>query len=396
MSKDSEEVVLKNQFDRAKQLKDEGKFDEALPLLLETIETVPTHVRALMQLVEIHQDCQEWDRVATYCQRVVEIQPQRIGVYLKLAKALQKQGDTVGAIATYQKAIALKPDQPPNIYTNFGNLLSQEDRVDEAVDAYRQSLKRKSEQPQLHMKLGALLTKRGQFGVAAEYYQQALMLKPEWGEYIQMQLANVRMQQGQLDEAISHYQTAIRINPNLAEAYQALGDIFQQQGASEEALENYQQSDRLKPNNPEVRKAIEAATPKPAAKTASEPNILEEFTTLPNNVPSADLATKGSSQASGKMFQDKFKKMGKFKIREKPKIVDQKQLEGKEIFPSVDIQWNRSSIIVFSLFLGIPYIGGLIAAFSSGVKAFMIAMTVGPILLLGFVGLLYFASRSSQ
>ena len=86
--------------------------------------------------------------------------------------------------------------------------------------------------------------------------------------------------------------------------------------------------------------------------------------------------------------------MGKFQLRRAPKPVDQKQLEGKEAFPTVDIQWNRTSIIVFSLLFGGLYIGGLIAAFSSGVKAFIIAMTVGPILLGAFIGLLFFASRN--
>ena len=395
MSKESGEMKIATKLDRAKQLQEQGKFDEALPLLLEIVETSPTHFRALMQVISIHENCQEWEQVVTYCQRVLELKPDRVPVYGKLAKALQKQGDTHGAIAAYQKAIELKPDQSAGIYANFGNALAEVDRIDEAVDAYRHSLKRKSEQPHVQLKLGDLMGKRGQLGVAAEYYQQAFTLKPEWGEKIQMKLAGIRMQQGQLDGAISHYQTALRINPNLATAYQGLGDAFQQKGLSEDALENYKKSHKLKPN-PTVKKAIEAATPKPV----SEPEILEEFTTQSEeptgDVPDASLATKGkgSAEGSGLMMGNKFGKMGKFQLRRAPKPVDQKQLEGKEAFPTVDIQWNRTSIIVFSLLFGGLYIGGLIAAFSSGVKAFIIAMTVGPILLGAFIGLLFFASRN--
>ena len=393
MSKESGEMKIATKLDRAKQLQEQGKFDEALPLLLEIVETSPTHFRALMQVISIHENCQEWEQVVTYCQRVLELKPDRVPVYGKLAKALQKQGDTHGAIAAYQKAIELKPDQSAGIYANFGNALVEVERIDEAVDAYRNSLKRKSEQPHVQLKLGDLIGKRGQLGVAAEYYQQAFTLKPEWGEKIQMKLAEIRMQQGQLDGAISHYQTALRINPNLATAYQGLGDAFQQKGLSEDALENYKKSHKLKPN-PTLKKAIDAATPKPV----SEPEILEEFTTQSKeptgDVPDAALATKGSSEATGPMMGNKFSKMGKFKLRSKPKPVDQKQLEGKEIFPSVDIQWNRTSLIFWSLFLGGLYIAGLMSALSSGVKAIIIAMTAGPILLGAFIGLLFFINRN--
>ena len=395
MSKKSGEMKIATKLDRAKQLKEQGKFDEALPLLVDIVEASPDLVQALMLLISIHEDCQEWKQVATYCQRVIDAQPKRIGVYFKLAKALQKQGDIHGAIAAYQKAIELKPDQQANTYANLGNALAEVDRIDEAVDAYRHSLKRKSEQPHLHLKLGDLMGKRGQLGVAAEYYQQAFTLKPEWGEKIQMKLADVRMQQGQLDGAISHYQTALRINPNLATAYQGLGDAFQQKGLSDDALENYKKSHKLKPN-PTLKKAIEAATPKPV----SEPEILEEFTTQSEeptgDVPDAALATKGkgSAEGSGPIMGKKFGKMGKFQLKGRPKPVDQKQLEGKEAFPTVDIQWNRTSLIFWSLFLGGLYIAGLMSALSSGVKAIIIAMTAGPILLGAFIGLLYFINRN--
>ena len=71
MSKESGEMTIAQKLDRAKQLQEQGKFDEALPLLLEIVETSPTHFRALMQVISIHEDCQEWEQVVTYCQRVL-------------------------------------------------------------------------------------------------------------------------------------------------------------------------------------------------------------------------------------------------------------------------------------------------------------------------------------
>ncbi|MBE9039621.1 tetratricopeptide repeat protein [Oscillatoriales cyanobacterium LEGE 11467] len=387
----SSHVATKEKFDCAKKLKEEGKFDEAYLLLQQVVETSPNHVPALLQLVTIHENHQEWEQVATYCQKVVEIKPDRIGTYLKLAKAVQKQGDTNGAIAAYKKAIELKSNQPANVYINLGNALSEEDRIDEAVDAYRQALKRKSELPQIHVKLGELLEKRGQFGVAVEYFHQALMLKPEWGAQIQMKLASARAQLGQLDEAVTHYETALRIDPNIAEAYQKLGDIFQQKGSSKEALEYFRKANNLQPDNLKTQQLLKAAMPKPSL----ELNVVEEFSSTQKAFQESKNSVGKKNFSSGSLFKDSFKKFApRVKWKHRRMRVDKKQLEGKEEFPTLDIEWNRSSIIAFTLFIGIPYIGSVVAAFVSGVKAFIIATIAGPIVLALLAGLLYFLTRN--
>lgn len=78
--------------------------------------------------------------------------------------------------------------------------------------------------------------------------------------------------------------------------------------------------------------------------------------------------------------------------RERPKITKASDLQGSAM-PTANIQWNRTSIIVFTLFICVPYIGATIAAFNSGVKMWMILMVVAPIILGIFIGLLNYWTR---
>lgn len=78
--------------------------------------------------------------------------------------------------------------------------------------------------------------------------------------------------------------------------------------------------------------------------------------------------------------------------RERPKIAKVSDFKGSDM-PTANIQWNTASIIAFTLFIGIPYIGATIAAFYSGVMMWKILMIATPIVLGIFIGLLNYFTR---
>jgi hypothetical protein len=93
------------------------------------------------------------------------------------------------------------------------------------------------------------------------------------------------------------------------------------------------------------------------------------------------------------LMGNKFKKFSpQMRTTQRPKFAKISDLQGSSM-PTVNIQWNKTSIIVFTLFIGIPYVGATIAAFSSGVKMWMILMVVAPIVLGIFIGLLNYLTR---
>lgn len=82
----------------------------------------------------------------------------------------------------------------------------------------------------------------------------------------------------------------------------------------------------------------------------------------------------------------------KMSWRGKPTIAKAKDFQGQGL-PTASIQWNTPTIIAFTLFIGFPYIGATIAAFNSGVKAWIVVMVVAPIILGIFIGLLNYFTR---
>lgn len=90
---------------------------------------------------------------------------------------------------------------------------------------------------------------------------------------------------------------------------------------------------------------------------------------------------------------NKYKAIGpKLSFRGKPTTAKAKDLQGQGL-PIANIEWNTPTIIAFTLFIGFPYIGATIAAFNSGVKAWIVVMVVAPIILGIFIGLLNYFTR---
>jgi tetratricopeptide (TPR) repeat protein len=78
--------------------------------------------------------------IAAY-QEARELQPENPGIYRSLGNILCEVGDREGAIDSYQKAIALNPQQPFIIYKKLGDLFSQQNQREAAIDAYQEALK---------------------------------------------------------------------------------------------------------------------------------------------------------------------------------------------------------------------------------------------------------------
>jgi hypothetical protein len=93
------------------------------------------------------------------------------------------------------------------------------------------------------------------------------------------------------------------------------------------------------------------------------------------------------------MTSNKFKGVApKLSWQGRPTISKVKDFQGQGL-PTANIQWNTPTIIAFTLFIGLPYVGATIVAFSSGVKIWMILMVVAPIVLGIFIGLLNYWTR---
>jgi tetratricopeptide (TPR) repeat protein len=110
--------------------------------------------------------------------------------------------DLAGALAAYARAVA---DEPDNVaaWTNWGRLLHEEGRTQEAAQVYQQALERAGRDSLLLFNQGVLLEDLGDAGAAVQSYQGALEEDPEFAD-CHYNLARLYESLGKPQHAIRH------------------------------------------------------------------------------------------------------------------------------------------------------------------------------------------------
>ncbi len=156
----------------------------------------------------------------------------------------EKQFDQ--AIASYRRAIGLKPDFA-DAFNNLGNALKGKGQIDEAIASFGQAMRLKPGYAEAHNNLANALRGNGQLDGAISSYREAIRLKSGYAE-AHNNLGNALMDTGRLDEAIASYREAIRLKPDYAKAHDNLGNALKDMGQLDEAIALHQKAIGLKPD----------------------------------------------------------------------------------------------------------------------------------------------------
>ncbi len=119
------------------------------------------------------------------------------------AKGLALEGsDLAGALAAYARAVAEEPDNVA-AWTNWGRLLHEEGRTQEAAQVYQQALERAGPDSLLLFNQGVLQEDLGDASAALQSYQGALEEDPEFAD-CHYNLARLYESLGKPQHAIRH------------------------------------------------------------------------------------------------------------------------------------------------------------------------------------------------
>ena len=198
-------------------------------------------------------------------------------------------------ISLYDRAIAARPNFIDSYY-HLGNLLKDIERMPEAVNAYKETLKFDHKRKDVHFSLGELYQEVGDYAQAVYAYDQTILLNADdedayvgiitvYNEALQENPKNVLFQDarrkvmdnftrlisnrppkptsffnlgflyggmGNLPRAISAYQMVLDINPNHSNAIYNLGNIYRDQGRLRAALAMYHRAVKANPRNSDV------------------------------------------------------------------------------------------------------------------------------------------------
>lgn len=164
-----------------------------------------------------------------------------------LGRVLQQQGDFTGAIDSYQQALAVNPDDVQAHY-NIGVAVHQQLRIESAIYSYQQAIScwKKSSQPALlpyavnaYSNWGCILLQEGKVDEAIAVFQAGIAVAPD-DAALYNNLAISMLQLGKPEEAIALCRRAIELQPELVMARYNLGKAFQRLGLHTFAIESFE------------------------------------------------------------------------------------------------------------------------------------------------------------
>ena len=177
----------------------------------------------------------------------VNLKRQEAETYIEMGMALCDQDKLDEAISAFRKAIQVDPNIAES-HVGLGTTLKLQNKIGEAISAFRKAIQVDPNIMESHASLGYLLHCQGKLDEAISAYHKAIQIDPDHID-VYCYLGNAFGDQGKLDEAISAYHKAIQIDPNYAHAYSNLGCVLEAQGNLNEAISANRKAIQLDPNN---------------------------------------------------------------------------------------------------------------------------------------------------
>ena len=283
----------KLEFEYGAKLQQQGDLELSIQSYKKAISIKADYIEPLIALAEYYKSQKKWAQAVKYYQRLTVIKPKNSSFQIKLARMLKKKKKIYGAIAAYQEAIELNPNLPIKVYQEledllfhkqessseaiashsdqftinewfyerFGNALSRDGQIDQAIIAY-------------HKVIGFTPESISALNQLANIYKQ-LYLKPDWSALKQYR---------HLEDLVKVYQQVIKLNPNKAEGYFGMGHVFIAQEKWQEAIEYFIETLKINPNWSQVYQSLAYALKRQGNMSLREVGLCYEKAIIPKSI----------------------------------------------------------------------------------------------------------------
>jgi len=247
------------------------ELDPALRAFERALELKPDDAATLLAIGQLHREAGRLDEAAVSAELALASVSDSGGALLLLAQLAVDRGDSVGAVAWYERILELQPTatrmhQPLALaYRSLGRLEEAEAhlaRRGNGAVAVKDPLM--TELLALEARVlgggqaggggftrrefagGVAAFERGDFAAAAETFRRAVDDDPT-SVAARLNLGSALARLGRLDESLAQYEAVLELEPDHMTTHFNIGVILDQLGRSREGLEHYESALRIDP-----------------------------------------------------------------------------------------------------------------------------------------------------
>ena len=182
--------------------------------------------------------------------KAIQLKPDYAVAYNNRGLAKHELREHTAALEDYDKAIQLKPGLSV-AYNNRGLAKQALGELDASVADYDIAIQLRNDDAVVYRNRGYVKDKLGEHAAALADYETAIQLKPDFADAYNDR-GYVKDKLGEHAAALADYETAIQLKPDFAEAYNNRGFVKYELGDFFAALADYETAIQLKPDYPNI------------------------------------------------------------------------------------------------------------------------------------------------
>lgn len=168
-----------------------------------------------------YQRNQVWRDELTLWNDTVDKSPHKARPYYNRGHTYDDQGDLIGALSDYTKAIGLNPNYT-EAYDNRGIIYGKKGNLNQAISDFNKTIDIDPKDAKAYFNRGDAYYNQRKLLQALSDYTKAIEINPKYAESYNNR-GNAYDDQGNQAQALADYTKAIEINPEFAEAYDNRG-----------------------------------------------------------------------------------------------------------------------------------------------------------------------------
>lgn len=199
--------------------------------------------------------------IAVY-QKAIALMPQAADVRAELAGLYAREGRAADAVSTAEAALEAEPDNREAhrilgfvraaLADNAQSIAERATLVTQAIGHFEKALAGERRDPGVELSLGRLYVRTGQHDKAIATLEAFLNDQPGYPEGVLLLVESLDAK-GQFAQAIAVLEPVVRDEPDLARARMWLADLYDQVGRVDDAIVQWRELARTNPSNAAVR-----------------------------------------------------------------------------------------------------------------------------------------------